>query len=406
MKNNDKAILRELAEKYMEKANDPIQEERRKIWRHLNSLQMIRPAIYIRAFAWREMPQSQCFCNDPFLRGIEDKLRTEIFRSSFGDDYIIEPWLTMKAASNCSGWGITGTRNFTEEQEVMGAYKEDYPIKELSDIKKLKVPSHSINEEETAQKFETLGSMVGDIIKIKVDRGPVYLNFAGDISTELGHLRGIENIMMDMMDNPGWLHELLSFMRDGILKVHEEAEKAGDWGLVNHYNQAMPYSLELEDPEPSTQNVARKKLWCFMASQEYTCISPEMFNEFLLQYQIPIIEKFGLSAYGCCEDLTAKIPFLKKIPNLRRIALTPFMNIERSVESIGRDYVISYRPSPADMVSYDFDRDRIMGILKKGLSLCKGSQFDITLKDVETVERDPERIRKWVAIVREALDEL
>jgi len=31
--------------------------------------------------------------------------------------------------------------------------------------------------------------------------------------------------------------------------------------------------------------------------------------------------------------------------------------------------------------------------------------FDITLKDVETVEKDPERIRNWVKIVRQVIDE-
>jgi hypothetical protein len=29
---------------------------------------------------------------------------------------------------------------------------------------------------------------------------------------------------------------------------------------------------------------------------------------------------------------------------------------------------------------------------------------DITLKDVETVERDPDRVRQWVAIAREVTE--
>ena len=45
---------------------------------------------------------------------------------------------------------------------------------------------------------------------------------------DLGCLRGIENFMADMYDNPEWLHKLVKFMSDGILKAHNEAETAGD----------------------------------------------------------------------------------------------------------------------------------------------------------------------------------
>ena len=79
-------------------------------------------------------------------------------------------------------------------------------------------------------------------------------------------------------------------------------------------------------------------------------ISPEMMKEFLLPYQIPILEQFGLSAYGCCEDMTKKIDILKEIKNLRRIAVTPWSNLLACAEEIGKDYVLSWRPSPAEMI--------------------------------------------------------
>ena len=78
----------------------------------------------------------------------------------------------------------------------------------------------------------------------------------------------------------------------------------------------------------------------------------------------------------------------------------------RCAEQIGEDYVLSYRPSPTDMVGYGFDSDRIRGILQRDLSACRGCQVDITLKDVETVQGDPERVRRWVEITREVIEEL
>jgi hypothetical protein len=241
---------------------------------------------------------------------------------------------------------------------------------------------------------------------INIDRGPFYRMWAGDISTHLGYLRGIEHIMLDMVDRPEWLHKLLGFMRDGILQTHQQAEDAGDWCLSDHQNQAMPYVLELPDPAANTDRMRRKGLWCYMAAQELTGVSPEMHDEFMLQYQLPILREFGMTAYGCCEDLTHKIDMLRQIPNLRRIGVSPFADTAKCAEQIQRDYVLSYRPSPADMVSYRFDENRIRSILTRDLETCKGCCVDVTLKDVHTVEGDPDRIRKWVSITRDVCEKI
>lgn len=300
--------------------------------------------------------------------------------------------------------GVSGERHFSDEPG--GSFKVDYPIKKLIDIDSLQIPWHAIDEEKTSEQVEWLSDAISDIITVNVDRGPAYRMWTGDISTDLGYLRGIEHFMLDMFDNPEGLHRLVGFMRDGILKVHEEAESAGDWGLCAHQNQAMPYAEELEDPKANANGVKRSQLWGYMAAQELTAVSPAMHDEFMLQYQLPILKQFGLVAYGCCEDLTNKIDILRQIPNLRRIALSPFANAARCAEQIGRDYVLNYRPSPVDMVSYGFDRNRIRSILKRDLEACRNCHVDITLKDVETVGNDPERVKKWVKIAREVIEEV
>ncbi len=168
----------------------------------------------------------------------------------------------------------------------------------------------------------------------------------------------------------------------------------------------MPYAEELADPSPEPRGVRRAQLWGYLAAQEFTLVSPAMHEEFLLRYQLPILSQFGLAAYGCCEDLTRKIDMLRRIPNLRRIAVSPFADVRSCAEQIGPDYVLSYRPSPADMVSYGFDPERIRTILRRDLFACRGCHTDITLKDVETVQGDPERVRKWVALARQVIGEV
>ncbi|MBU0715924.1 MAG: hypothetical protein KJ964_11260 [Verrucomicrobia bacterium] len=402
--NKDKTILRDLAQRYAAICASPTQKIRRDLWRKHNSLKETRPLIYVRAFAWPEMPESKCVCKDSLFRQYEDFFRRRLFWDSLNDDSVFEPWVTVQAVHRQAGWGVEIGRHYSGEEG--GSYKIDYPLKTSEDLKKLAVPSHEIDEPKTAANVERLQEAIGDLVTINLDRAPFYRMWEGDISTYLGRLRGIENFMADMYDNPAWLHSLVKFISAGVLKVHAEAEAAGDWGLGAHENQAMPYAEELSDPAPNVNGVKRRQLWAFMAAQEFTGVSPAMHNEFLLQYQLPILRHFGLVAYGCCEDLTRKIDMLRQIPNLRRIAVAPAADVALCAEQIGRDYVLSYRPSPADMVSYNFDAARIRKIISRDLKACRRCHVDITLKDVETVEKDPARVRRWVQLTREIISEV
>jgi hypothetical protein len=403
----DVAILRDLAKRYIEISSEDIQNERRDLWRQHNSLKPTRLLIYARAFGWNEMPESKLKCTDPFFVGYEYFFRLKLFWHSLNDDSIFEPWVSMPASYKYSGWGVDYLLNRTDDSG--GAYKETHPIENYEeDMQKLITPSHEIDEKATAKNLSKLHNAIGDIITINLDRSSAYRMWGGDISTHIGHLRGIEPIMYDMMDQPENLHKLLAFLRDSILRVYEQAEAAGDFGFYAHENQAMTYAEELEDPAPNTKNVKLNQLWGYAAAQEYTLISPEMHDEFLLQYQLPILKKFGLTAYGCCEDLTNKIDILRQIPNLRRIAVSPFADPKKCAEQIGGDYVISYRPNPSTTVSCGFDPARIKSDLTRDLQIFKanGCQPDITLKDVESVENDPNRVREWVKLNRHVIDKV
>ena len=409
MDTKDRTVVRDLAQQYVEICGKEIQNERRDLWRRHNSFVRTPPLIYVRAFAWGEMPESHCTCEDPFYRHYESFFRQRLFWDTFEDDSIFEPWVTVNAACVTPNEGIWGLPiRWISGDDPRGAKQMDPPIKAPEDAQRMVVPHHVIDEEETARRAARVQDVLGDIITVVVDRAPVYRVWNGDISTLLARLRGLDQIMYDMMDRPEWLHDLLAFMRDGILQTHDEAEKAGDWALCDHQNQAMSYAVELPDPTADGAGVPREKLWYYCASQETTLIGPQQFDEFMFQYQLPIMEKFGLVAYGCCEDLTQKIDVLRQLPNLRRIGVAPVADVAKCAEQIGEDYIFSYRPSPADMVGYGFDPDRMRRILRADLEACRanGCHVDVTLKDVETVQGDPERVRTWVKIVREESERL
>ncbi len=403
---HDRKILRDLASRYARVAAKPIQQQRRDLWREQNSLRPTRPLVYIRGGrAWSELPELQVYqCEDASLHGLEHQLRLGLLRDTWGDDCVLEPWIDVRAIHKGSRWGLEPSRTHSDTHK--GSWKAQYPLKEPEDLAKLQVPSHEIDEEATQRQFDRFQEVFEGILPVNLDRGPFWRGLAGDLSMALGNLRGMENFMLDMMDQPEWLHEVMARLRDGVLKIHNEAEAAGDWSLSCGDNQALCYSHELPDPQPNTYNLRRKQLWGFMAAQEFALVSPEMHEEFLLRYQLPILEHFGLVAYGCCEDLTRKIDMLRQIPNLRRIAVTPRADVASCAEQIASDYVISWRPNPAEMVCCGFDEDRIGRITREALQACRGLNVDITLKDIDTVQNDPSRLARWAAITREVIDEM
>jgi len=402
----DVQILRELARRYAEAAAADIQDQRRDLWRRHNSLERTRPLLYMRGGScWSEILDPQLRCAERFYRAHERALRQRLFVGEVADDSVLEPWITQRASYVLpphGHWGPEVKRIRTQDKH--GTFIVDAPIKDLGDLSGLAEVHHVIDEDATARNVCRLHDAVGDILAVNVDRRPFYSCWAADISTDIAYLRGLEQIMWDMSDDPGGLHRLLGFMRDGVLRVHAEAEAAGDWTLCCHDNQAMPYAQELADPKANSAPVRRDQLWVFCASQELTLVSPAMHWEFMLQYQVSIMARFGLSAYGCCEDLTHKIDILRRVPNLRRIAVTPRADVRNSAEQIGEDYVLSWRPNPAEMVCCGWNEDHVRRIIRDGLEAARGCHVDITLKDVETVQGDPRRLKNWVRLVRELSD--
>jgi len=405
----DVKVLRELTKQVSDIASMDIMDDRRKLWASHNSLKKGRVPIYIRDGVWsREIIEPMLECENELLRQVELYLRKMIYQYETGDDFVIENYIKIPAVYDLPGYGPWGVYpNVEESSDSAGCNKIHAALEDISDLSSMRVPEHKIDEKETGLRYEMLSSLIGDIMEVVVERSPMWIRWGGDISTHLGYLLGMDGLMWAIYDYPEELHKLMAFMRDGVLKAHEEAEKAGDFTWLSHENQSMPYIEGLPGPDAGPITTDRTHLWFFHAAQEFALISPEHHKEFLLDYQKPIIEKFAYSSYGCCEDLTKKIDMLREIKNLRRIAVSPFADVKSCAEQIGADYIASWRPDPATTVCLGFDKDNVKKIIKDAKRHFEENNclFDICLKDVQTVQRDYDRLIDFTNAVREALDE-
>ncbi len=408
MKSNDIKILRELAKQVAEISSMEIMNERRALWAAHNAFKKVRTPIYIRDGHWsREIIAPRCVCENELLRGVELYLRKMIYQYELGDDFVIENYVKLPAVKILPGIGTWGIDYIRDDIGKEGSCSKIHAaMADIGDLSVLKVPEHRIDEKATTENYEMVSDIIGNIIPVLVERTPHWHRWESDISTRIGYLLGMDGLMWAIYDNPKELHALLAFMRDGILKAQDEAEKAGDFSLLSHENQSMPYIEGLEGPDGGDKTVIRSQLWDFCAAQEFAVISPEHHKEFMFDYQKPIIEKFAYASYGCCEDLSKKIDMIREVKNIRRIAVSPFSDERECAEQMGKDYIASWRPDPATTVSLVFDAENNRNILKKAKKAFEdnGCLYDICLKDVHTIGNDYNRLIEFTKIAREVVE--
>ena len=142
-------------------------------------------------------------------------------------------------------------------------------------------------------------------------------------------------------------------------------------------------------------------MWGFCESQETVQVSPAMFEEFVFPYQLPIMERFGLNCYGCCEPLDKRWHVVKRFPRLRRVSVSPWADVEKMAEYLQDNYIFSYKPPPAALALPTIDEDRIRRGLREVIEVTRGCRLEIIMKDNHTIGNNPQNVIRWCRIAQE-----
>ena len=125
-----------------------------------------------------------------------------------------------------------------------------------------------------------------------------------------------------------------------------------------------------------------------------------MWEEFLLSYQIPILSRFWLVSYGCCENLTYKIDGVLKIPSLRIFVCSAWTDLEKVVDAVGHRYVIMWREKASDIV-FARDMTSIRKNQEEAMQIAQGCYVQIVLRELQTLNGRPERLKNWARSAKE-----
>ena len=209
-----------------------------------------------------------------------------------------------------------------------------------------------------------------------------------------------------MADDPQFVHDAMAFFAEGerrrIRVLVDNTLLSLNTDSTYHSSGGNGYTDELPAAGFDPNRVRLADMWGSAEAQEMAQVSPEMHEEFCLTYEKPLLAPFGLTGYGCCEDLCRKLDYVLAIPNIRRISISPWSDVDVAAERLGGRYIFSWKPQPADLVG-SFDPRRLRKYIAHTVDVAArhGCVLEMILKDTHTCENHPERFTHWTDIAGE-----
>ncbi len=403
MTQKDKTIVRELAKQYMQMACSEKQQKMNQRMKDTNDLKIVRPPVLLDEIPWYQMnidDELTCLCEDERARGIEYGFRIALYRwKHFRADTLFEPFYRVRMSYDSTGMGISRDESILRTDEYNNIVSHSFRdvLEDEEALEQMHIPEFTLRPDRDEANMNFFTDLLGDAMPVKLC-GHDYLYFPP--WDDIAFLRGVEPILLDMYDRPEYLHRIMKKFTDATTAKLD---------FIEQNSHVDPTSCNLHCTPGYVSGLAEdgwKATWFRGMAQMFSTVSPEMHEEFEINYIKPIAERFAYTYYGCCEPLDNKIDVIKKISNLRKIGVSPWANVESSAEQIGGNYVYARKPNPAN-VAIRTDPEVIRREIEDTVKACQkyGCPCEFVLKDISTVSGKPENLIVWVETVSRVLDE-
>ena len=409
----DRDVLRRLAAEVAEIAALPVHREKARLWRKLNDLQAERPMVWITELPWHEMNAGDelTLCTEhPWARRQEEDLRRLLYQwRHVRGDMIVSDFLSCPLAIRSTGFGITEDVDIARTDDASDVVSRHFKpqIRDLSDLQKIRTPVVTHDLAATEARHRAMCGVYAGIMPVrKVGQGHIWF-------TPWDYLIrwwGVEEAMIDLYERPALVHAAVERMTDAWMAELDQFVAANLLSLDCANNRVgsggYGYTSGLPGNDYDSTYVKPHNMWGCSNAQIFSEVSPEMHWEFAVKHDLRWLARWGLTYYGCCEALDTKIDLLRRIPNLRKISVSPWCNVARAVEKIGGDFVASRKPNPAIFAEDGWNPGRARADLTQFLEQARGRcNVELIMKDISTVRRHPERLWQWATIAMEVAEE-
>ena len=406
----DKLILKKLADLVHEIASMPEQQKKRDMWKKHTALKHGIPPIFISPEgSWVELiPPESLQCEDSFARQVERELRRRIYRfDHIPDDTPIEDHYDIPVAeiplNDC--WGLPVMRR---DAQGRGAWHHQPVIEEIEDwdqLFKKPMPILQVDEKGAREKARELQDAVGDALKVHVTGVKIYDFHIAHVYCDF---RGLDNLFVDMIDDEERVKDVFAHFTEGMLGIQRQVKEMNliqsNNDYTYHYTGGLGYCDDL--PAYTEKPTDYSCIWGAAEAQEYSCVSPDMFYNTVLPFEKKLLEPFGLNGYGCCDDLTEKLDGVLEIKNLRRVAACPWANLGKMAQRLKKDYILTWKPNPAYLAGEYFDEAQVEKYMLESLEAAKCGYPEIILRDTHSCRNDPKRFTQFALLTRRAIEKV
>ena len=347
---------------------------------------------------------------DPWAQKQELELRKVLYRwKHIRTDRIVSDYLSCPLVIHNSGVGLTHEADIVRTDPKSSVVSRQFHpvITEPADIEKIKMPTITYDEEATEEEFARMSEVFGDIMPVKKE------GFKSSFSGPWDRLIrwwGVEEALTDLVMRPQMVNDAMSRLTDARLSELEQLEKLNllalndDNGPVG--SGAYGYTSDLPGEDFDPDHVRLRDMWGHSTAQIFSAVSPEMHWEFALRHEMRVLERWGLTNYGCCEPLDGKMEICRRIPNLRKVSMSPWIDVDRAVSEVRDDYVFSYKTNPAILAEDTWRPDAARREIAEVLDAGKGCHIEIIMKDISTVRYHPQRLWEWSELAMELVQEV
>ena len=408
----DRDVLRHLGQRLAGIAALAVQDETADMWRALNGLKRVKPMVWIDEVPWHEMDvdgELRLQTTTEWSRYHELELRKLIYQwEHMPADMVVEPAVYSPLVVHNTAFGIAEDVDIAVTDEANSIVSRHFivQIRDEDDLEKIKVPVVTHDQRASQQQLQQLQEIFAGTLDVKT-RGANGFCFWFAPWDEMVRWWGPQELLVDLYDRPELVHKAIDKLVNAYLSMLDQFEAQDLLTLNNTYYRigsgGLGYTDELPQAGYDPEHVRAKDLWGNGAAQIFSDVSPRMHWEFAMQYEVRWMSRFGLNYYGCCDPLHRKMSILDKIPNLRKVSMSPWVDVDQATANVGNRYVFSYKPNPAVFAEETWHLDKARDELEMVLTKAKahGCVVELIMKDISTLRYQPQRLWEWADMAAE-----
>lgn len=195
------------------------------------------------------------------------------------------------------------------------------------------------------------------------------------------HLRGMDRIVMDMLDDPPFVHDLMRMTTDAR---KQWAKQRLDFMRVKIQPGSL-YNDEVTVP----------------------LLSPQLYEEFVLPYEVELSKFYGgITYWHSCGNIALLQNLIREIPDLQMIHISPWTSLEESVVNLSGSNisleVVLHPLQDIHLATADEIRSQLTSIRDTAKGMNKTVRAD-GIQVLSSVEEDIRKVKEWAEIAKSAL---